>query len=146
MRYRETGNVHPAFYARLNVTIAFLRRQYGLEFLDETFRRAARDVYRSIRENLSRGDPAQLVEHWTYFLDREHGEYEIERSGDEIRITVHRCPAIAYLQREGIKPDAAFCRQTIVMNNALADGSPFEIATEVVDEGRCVQTIRRVRS
>ena len=60
-------------------------------------------------------------------------------------MTVQRCPAIAYLQGRGIEIDPAFCRQTVVLNAALAEGTPFDIVTEVLGGGRCVQTIRRVK-
>ena len=145
MRYRETGQVHLDFHRTTNGTIAYLRKTHGLEFLDEVFRRTARDVYRSIREDLLRGDPEQLVEHWAYFFDREGGEYDIERSGDEIRLIVRRCPAVAYLEGRGIEVDPEFCRQTLAVNQALAEGTPFEITTEVLGNAQCVQTLRRVR-
>ncbi|MBM4039910.1 MAG: hypothetical protein FJ290_15505 [Planctomycetes bacterium] len=145
MRYRDTGQVHLDFHRTTNGTIAYLRKRYGQEFLDEVLRRVARDVYRSIREDLRRGDPEQLVEHWAYYLDREAGDYTIERQADVIRLTIHRCPAVAYLRERGIEPDPAFCRQTIVVNAALAEGSPFVLTTEVTGDSQCVQTLRRVR-
>ena len=143
MRYRETGEVHMDFHRTTNGTIAYLRTQYGQDFLDGVFRRTSHDVYRAIHEDLKSGDPEHLVEHWQYFFDREKGEYEIEREGDDIRMTVTKCPAIAYLKNRGIEIDPAFCRQTVVVNEALAEGSPFEITTDVQGGGRCVQTIRR---
>ena len=145
MRYKETGEVHMDFHRTTNESIAYLRKTYGEQFLDELFRRMAHDVYRSIHADLKRGDPEQLIAHWSYFFDREKGEYLIERNDDEIRMTVNRCPAIAYLQGRHIKTDPAFCRQTVVVNAALAEGTPFEITTEVLGGGRCVQTIRRVK-
>ena len=143
MRYKETGQVHMDFHRTTNGTIAYLRQKYGDDFVDEVFRRTAHNVYRSIWEDLKRGDPGQLIEHWTYFFDREGGEYALDREGDETRLTVTRCPAVAYLQNKGIEGDPAFCRQTVVINTALAEGSPFEIDTEVAGDGRCVQTVRR---
>jgi len=143
MRYAETGEVHIDFHRTTNGTIAYLREKYGQDFLDDTFRRTARDVYRSIREDLLREDKEQLVEHWTYYFDREGGEYDIEREGDDVRLTVSRCPAISHLQKSGLEVDPAFCRQTTVINEALAEGSPFQVDTEVLGGGRCVQTIRR---
>jgi hypothetical protein len=143
MRYRETGEVHIDFHRSTNGTIAYLRDKYGREFLDETFRRTAHDVYRAIHEDLAQGNPEHLVEHWTYYFDREGGQYTLERTDDEIRFTVHRCPAIAYLQSRGIAVDPDFCRQTVVINDTLAEGTPFEVKTEVLGGGRCVQTIRR---
>ena len=145
MRYRETGQVHMDFHRSTNGTIAYLRKKYGLRFLDEVFRRTAHDVYRSIHQDLKRGDPEQLVEHWRYFFDREKGGCKIERKKDEIRMTVRRCPAIAYLKRRRLKIDPAFCRQTAAMNKAWSEGAPFNITTKVLGGGRCVQTIRRVK-
>ena len=146
MRYKETGNVHMDFYRTLNATISYLRRKYGMELLDKTFRRTATDVYRSIREDLLKGNPQQLIRHWEYFLKREGGEYTIKKLGDAVIMTVNRCPAVDYLTRKGIKIDTAFCRQTVVINLALAEGTPFEINTQVIGSGRCIQTIRRRKS
>jgi predicted ArsR family transcriptional regulator len=143
MRYRDSGPLHLDFHRTTNGTIAYLRKQHGEEFLKETFRRTARDVYRAIREDLARGNAEPLVEHWSYYFDREGGEYTIERSDETIVLRVAKCPAIAYLQSRGIEIDPAFCLQTVVVNEALAEESPFEIITEVLGKGRCVQTIRR---
>lgn len=143
MRYRDTGEVHLDFHRTTNGTIAYLRQHYGREVLDETFRRTAQDVYRALHEDLKRGDPEPLVEHVTYYMAREGGACRVERTEDTIRLIVDRCPAIAYLQRKGIAIDPDFCRQTVVMNDAWSEGTPFLITTEVLGDGRCVQTIRR---
>ena len=146
MRYKETGRVHMDFHRTTNGTIRYLRENYGDEFLDEVLRRTAEDVYRSIHEDLKAGNPEQLIEHWSYYFDREGGGYEIKRDGDTVTMTVSKCPAIAYLGSRKNDVDQAFCRQTVAINEALADGTPFEIATEVLGDGRCVQTIRRRQS
>jgi len=143
MRYRDEGQVHMDFHRTTNGTIAYLRESFGQDFLDETLRRTGQDVYRSIREDLERGDPLQLLEHWVYYFDREQGEYSLCRDENQTRLEVHRCPAIAYLQSRGIAVDPAFCRQTIVINETLAKNSPFTLETQVLGEGRCVQTLRR---
>ncbi len=143
MRYKETGNLHMDFHRTMNETISYLRKKYGARFLDETFKRTARDVYRSIRQDLLEGSTQQLIEHWKYFFEREGSNYVIENRGDTIKMTVNRCPAIDYLQKKGIKIDPAFCRQTIVVNSALAAGTLFQINTKVLGTGRCVQTLRR---
>ena len=143
MRYQETGEIHLDFHRSTNGTIDYLSKSYGREFLDETFRRTARDVYRAIHEDLKAGNPEHLVQHWTHFLDREGGRYTIERKDNEIRFVVHECPAIAYLKKRGIPIAQDFCRQTIVINDTLAKGTPFEVTTDVLGDGKCVQTIRR---
>jgi hypothetical protein len=143
LRYHETGPLHRDFHRTTNGTIAYLRKTHGLRMLDAILRHVAQDVYRSIHEDLKRGDPEQLVKHWRHFFRREKGRITIRRKGTEIRMTVQECPAIAYLRLRGIAIDPAFCRQTVTVNNALAEGTPFTITTEVLGEGRCVQTIRR---
>ncbi len=143
LRYQETGEVHLDFHRSANGTIAYLRDTYGHAFLEETLRCTAQNVYVAIRNALKAGDPEQLVEHWIYFFEREGGQYLLERKDDEIRFIVQRCPAIAYLKGRGIAIDRDFCRQTVVINDALAEGTPFEVTTEVMAGGKCVQTIRR---
>ena len=145
MRYQETGQVHMDFHRATNGTLMYLRKKYGQEFVDEIVRRTARDVYRAIHEDLERGNPEHLLEHWTYFFDREGGEYEVQRGGDDISFVVKCCPAIAYLQKRGLEIDPDFCRATVVLNETLAEGTSYEVATEVQGGGRCVQTIRRIR-
>jgi len=143
MRYRETGAVHLDFHRTVNGTITYLREHYGVEFLDEILRRVAHDVYREIRADLMAGNPEHLLEHWTYFLTRDGGQFTVERTAGEIRVTVQRCPAAAYLQQRGIPLDPAFRRQTTVLNAALGEGTPFEVTTEVLNDLQYIQTIRR---
>jgi len=144
MRYRETGQVHMDFHRTMNGTIAYLRTKYGLQFLDKVLRRTAHGVYHAIHEDLKHGDPEPLIAHWTYFFGREDGQYTITRRDGVVRMDVQKCPAVAYLQECGIPVDPEFCRQTVVVNQALAEGTPFEITTDVLGGGRCVQTVRRI--
>lgn len=143
MRYREIGQVHLDFHRSTNGIIAWLRKTYGVEMVDEVLRRTARDVYRAIREDLMAGNPEHLVEHWTYFLEREGGEFTVEREDNAIRVAVHRCPAANYLKGKGVALDEAFRRQTTVLNEALCEGTPFEVITEILDDQRYTETVRR---
>ncbi len=145
MRYHETGQVHMDFHRTMNGTIAYLRRRYGVEMVDEVMRRTARDVYCAIRSDLMAGNPDHLVEHWIYYLEREGGDYTLERDTHTIRVMVHRCPAADYLKQCGVSLDEAFRRQTTVLNEALCEGTPFEVETEVIDDTRYIETIRRRR-
>ena len=143
MRYKDTGNVHMDFHRTMNGTISYLREHYGVEFLDNILRQTAHDVYAAIRKDLMAGNPEHLVEHWTHYLDREKGEYRVVRENDAISVIVERCPAASYLKESNIELDPSFRRQTTVLNEALAEDTPFEISTEVIDDTRYIQTIRR---
>jgi hypothetical protein len=145
MRYRDAGEVHLDFHRTMNGTIAYLRQRYGVEFIDEVISRTAQDVYREIRADLMAGDAEHLLLHWTFYLQREGGEFTVDRGEDEIQVTVHECPAAAYLLRRGISLDPAFRRQTTQLNEALAAGTPFEIVTDVLSDVSYRQTIRKRR-
>lgn len=146
LRYAEQGELHKDFYRTLNGTIAYLRRRYGVEFLDETLRRMGRDVYAAIRAELMKGNPEHLVEHWLHFFGREAGDVRLVRAGQSITLKVSRCPAVHYLLDRNVDVDPCFCRQTEVVNRALCEGTPFDITTNVTGPGRCEQTIRRKRT
>lgn len=143
LRYQETGNTHLDFHGALNTTIDFIVDNYGTEVLHEIFGRVGRDVYADLRAHLLAGDSGELVKHWRYFFDRENGDYDIEVGADEIVLTVNRCPAYAHVQKIAPKVSEHFCDQTIKTNEALADGSPFTISTEITGEASCRQVIRR---
>ena len=142
LRYCETDELHRDFHRSLNGTIAHVRKTHGMKFLADIFKATAQQVYQSIWNDLKRGDTAQLVAHWRHFFDREGGRYRIREKDGEIELRVTRCPAIAYLRKEGIRVDRAFCSQTRCMNAAWSEDTPFRIETTVLGNGQCRQVIR----
>ncbi len=143
LRYRETGELHKDFHGSMNAAVEYVGSRYGREGLRKVFTATARQVYRSIYEGLKRGDWSELVEHWRYFMDREGAEYALEVTEDAVVLTVRRCPAVAHLRKLGLTPSAFFCDQTVLLNEAWCEGTPFEAGTEITGEGRCVQIIRK---
>jgi hypothetical protein len=146
MRYRDTGNVHMDFHLGTATTISYILEEYGMSFLEELFRRTARDVYRDILSSLQAGDAEPLLEHWTYYMDREGGEYKLLRNGETAVLEVKKCPAVAHLRSRGESPDRHFCLQTILINKAWSQDTPFRIETDVTGDGACRQTVRRIRA
>ena len=116
-----------------------------METLEEIFRRTAQRVYRDMYERLKEGDTEALAEHWEYYLQREGGEYTITREKGQTTLTISRCPAIAYLREHGFVPDEAFCKTTRMLNEGFSEGTPFRITTEILGDGKCIQTIRERR-
>jgi len=143
LRYQETGNVHLDFHGAANTTIDFIVERFGIEAMDAIFRSVGRNVYSDIRAHLVQGDPDELVRHWHHFFEREGADYDIAVEDKAIVLTVRRCPA--YMHVKAIAPEVSdhFCDQTIRTNEAMAEGSPFEITTEITGEGSCRQVIRR---
>lgn len=143
LRYAEEGEVHLDFHGATNTTIDFIIARYGQAALDEIFRKVGKDVYRSIREDLVAGDSAQLVNHWRHFFEREDCDYDIAVGEEEIVLTVRRCTAWHHVAKLVGAPSPHFCDQTARTNEALAEGSPFVLDTDVTGPGRCRQVLRR---
>ena len=143
LRYQEDGNVHLDFHGAVNTTINFIVERYGVGALHEIFRRVGTDVYRDLRSHLMAGDRDELVRHWQHFFTREGADFDIAIGNDEIVMTVRRCTAWHHVQKIHGKVAEQFCDQTIVVNNALAEGTPFAIETTVTGPGSCRQVIRR---
>ncbi|MFA6567948.1 MAG: hypothetical protein WCS96_07020 [Victivallales bacterium] len=145
MRYRDTGNVHLDFHGAVNTTVNYIVKNFGIEALHEIFFRTGRDVYKSIRENLSRGDYSELVEHWAYYFDREKGKYRIIREKDRVILHVDECPAVRQVKRLGLDLSPHFCDQTEHVNRGMCHNTGFEMETVKTGECSCIQTLRRTK-
>ena len=143
LRYNEDGNVHLDFHGATNTTIEFIVSRYGLEAMHEIFRNVGRDVYQDIRRHLAAGDANEVVKHWRHFFERENADFDITVGEDEIVMTVRHCPAWHHVNKIAPSVSPHFCDQTIVTNNAMAEGTPFVIETNATGDGACTQVIRR---
>lgn len=143
LRYQEEGNVHLDFHGAVNTTIDFIVERYGVEVLHQIFEKMGKDVYVDIRQHMLDGDANELVKHWRYFFDRESADYDIAVGEEEIVLTVRRCTAYHHVAKIAPSVSAHFCDQTIKVNEAIAEGSPYRIDTEITGPGACRQVIRR---
>jgi hypothetical protein len=135
MRYRDTGNVHKDFHLATNTSIQFVLRTYGMEFLRELFRRTAQEVYRDIYDSLKRGEWKPLLEHWTYYYEREQGKYEVTPADGGFIFLVQECPAVRHLRERSIPVTSDFALQETLMNDGWSAETPFQISTEILGEG-----------
>jgi hypothetical protein len=143
LRYAEEGEVHLDFHGATNTTIEFIIARYGVEAMNEIFRKVGKDVYASMHADLVAGDSAQLVAHWRHFFTREDCDYDIAVGADEIVLTVRHCTAWHHVAKLVGAPARQFCDQTVRTNEALAEGSPFSLDTEITGPGSCRQVLRR---
>ena len=143
LRYQSKGEVHKDFHGLTCATLHYLIDNYGEEALVEVLAATAQKVYKTIHDGLKNEDPDELVEFWQYYFEREQGEFSIEKTADEIRLTVKNCPALRHLVTLEQEPDPILCRGTAIFNNALAAGSPYELCTEKTGDFSCVQTLRK---
>ena len=145
MRYKETGNVHLDFHGAVNTTINYIVNNYGVKSLHDIFFKTGRDVYKSIRMNLSKGDCSELLEHWKYYFDREKGKYRIVKGRSSVTLHVDECPAVRQVKKLGLAPSPNFCDQTEFVNRGICHKTGYVIETVKTGECSCVQTLRRVK-
>ena len=143
LRYKSTGEVHKDFHGLTCATLHYLIDQYGHEAMETVIRKTAQEVYKTIHEALKAGDTAELEEYWAYYLDRENGEFSIEKTEDSIRLIVKNCPALQHLVKLEQQPDHILCEATALFNTALTEGSPFESVLEETGTFSCIQTLKR---
>ena len=143
LRYVSEGEVHKDFHGLTCATLHYLIDNYGREAVLEVMRNTACKVYKTIHEGLQKGDCSELLEYWEYYLKRENGSFDIEKLGDEIRLTVKDCPALRHLVKLEQQPDKILCEATGIFNEALCEGSAYTITTESTGDFSCVQTLKK---
>ena len=143
LRYSDKGNVHMDFHGATNTTIEFIIKKYGIETMNDIFKKVGNVVYKDIKKHIQSGNIEMLAKHWKHFFDREGADYSISIKKDEIILIVKRCTAYEHVKKlEGtVSPN--FCDQTIKTNEAIAEGTPYEITTEILGEASCKQIIRK---
>ena len=143
LRYHDKGNVHMDFHGATNTTIEFIIKKYGIEVMNDIFSKVGKDVYKDLHLHIKNGDIKVLAEHWQHYFNREGADFDIDIKNDEIILTVHRCAAYEHVKKITGFISPNFCDQTIKTNEALAEGTSFEINTEILGEASCRQIIRR---
>ena len=89
LRYNDQGNVHMDFHGATNTTIDFIIKKYGIDTMNDIFKKVGNDVYADIKEHINAGNINMLAEHWQHFFDREGADYSISVKEDEIILTVN---------------------------------------------------------
>ncbi len=143
MRYKDTGELHMDFHGATNTTIDYIVEHFGEDALTEIFSRVGKDVYKSIHEGLKNDDLSELIEHLEYYFDREKGEFTLTENDNGFVLEVKKCPAVEHIKKCGFELSSHFCRQTIDVNNAMCEGTPWQCETEVMEPGVCRQTFSR---
>ena len=49
LRYNDQGNVHMDFHGATNTTIDFIIKKYGIETMNDIFKKVGNDVYADIK-------------------------------------------------------------------------------------------------
>ena len=131
------------FHGATNTTIEFIIDKYGIDTMNDIFKKVGNNVYKNIKDHIKKGNIKMLAKHWQHFFDRENADYNISINDEEIILTVNRCTAYEHVRKLVGNVSPNFCDQTIKTNEALAEDTPYEIKTEILGEAACRQTIRK---
>lgn len=137
-------NVHKDFHGALSHGLSFLRERFGPEGMREFLEGLAETVYRPLVDDLRARGLSALEDHWARVFELERGDVSIERTGDELVLNVHRCPALAHLRARGYPIADTFCEHTRIVNDAVCRAAGYVAEVDYDQEaGRCVQRFRR---
>ena len=109
LRYQESNELHRDFHGSANLAIHYLAENYGVEAAKGVLRKTGREVYKSIHDKLAAGDDSELVEHLSWFANREGARYRLEVAPGEVVFEMLECPAIRHLRQLGVAPDELTC-------------------------------------
>ena len=144
LRYAYTGELHRDFHASILDGVNYMIDNYGEAAAREVLYETGTKVYRQMHEKLVRGDSSELIAYWRHYFGREGGKWTLEeRPAGGAVLTVGDCPALRHLEKRGIAGGKRTCWATRVLNEALCDGSPFEIALAETGDFSCRQELRR---
>ena len=144
LRYACKGELHKDFHASILDGINYMLDNYGEESIRRILFTTGTKVYRQMHEKLVRGDSSELLAYWRHYFGREGGKWTLEeRPAGGAVLTVGDCPALRHLEKRGISGGKRTCWATRVLNEALCDGSPFEIVLAETGDFACRQELRR---
>lgn len=144
LRYKSEGEVHKDFHGLFCSTLHYLAENYGIESVQEILYKTAQDVYGSMRERLKGGDFDELAEYWEYYLKREQGVFELVKKNNGLCLTVKKCPAQEHLKALGREPDSILCEATRIFNQALCEGTGYELSCLQTGPCSCVQELKQM--
>jgi predicted ArsR family transcriptional regulator len=142
LRYQEDNELHLDFHGTTNTTLNYIAENYGVDSLKAILRKTGRDVYKSIRSKLAKGDASELIEHLNWFFYREKGKYNLTVKDDEIIFEVLECPAHRHLKALGLEISPYSCLQTSEVNAGMCEDTPWTSSVEIIEPGRCIQKFK----
>lgn len=140
------ANVHKDFHGALSYGIQFLESAYGAEGLRDFLAGLAETVYKPLVEDLRAHGLDALERHWRTVFELEGGDVALDRDGDALVLTVHRCPAICHMREHHYAVADSFCEHTRLLNEAVCRAAGYKSSTEYdQNAGRCVQRFWKAR-
>jgi hypothetical protein len=133
MERRASDNeyLHKDFHGALSCALDYLSDNYGEEAVRDYLRKFTRSFYAQLIADIKTRGLIAIKEHYEKVYQIEGGKAEFNLTGDELAITVEKCPAITHLRENSRTVSPLFYETTRTVNEALCEGTPF--ASELLD-------------
>ena len=60
LRYNDGGNVHMDFHGATNTTIEFIINKYGIDTMNDIFKKVGNDVYKDIKDHIKNAKVSRI--------------------------------------------------------------------------------------
>ncbi len=127
MTRRASDNVylHRDFHCALNLSLEYLRVNFGVDAARDYLRRFAAACHAPLQAELRRRGLPALREYFEEIYRREGGRVRISGDENELRIAVEQCPAVEHIRRQGGLPSALYADTTRIVNESICRDTPF---------------------
>lgn len=136
----EQTYFHPDFHHLMHFLLRYFDAHLGRQQTEHFLSRVARTVYAPLIARLrTEGLPA-LERHWRSVFTAEGGRFTLDYERETLVLTVHRCPAVTFLQEQDNPPDERFCLSTSVVIRSICAAAGYACScVPHTPSARCVQ-------
>ncbi len=126
---------HRDFHSSMNMGIAYLGNNYGLEAVREYLTRYTEKVYKPVIADIQHRGLAALEETIleTYKKERCPDAVKTFRTEDTLTVDVAYCPGVKHLRATGREVSAWYPHTTEVVMEALAKAGGFQFTLDAYD-------------
>lgn len=130
---------HADFYFAINATFRFVLAGFGVEKLREYWGDLGKGYFKPVSDQWQRQGLAGVAAYWRTFFAAEPGsDVQVVELGEEVRLEVRRCPAIAHLRESGREIVPCFCQHCYFVSEAIAEPAALTVRIQG-GNGSCVQ-------
>ena len=132
--------LHKDFHGALCYGIKYLDDHFGPEATAEYLRQVGRSYYSLLTKDLQRDGLPALEMHWNQVFTQEGGKFEMKYEDGTLVLSVHECPAVAHLKKNGQLFTNRYCETTVVVNDTICREAGYAASCAYEPgAGRCIQ-------
>jgi len=135
--------LHKDFHIGLNFGIGYIAKLHGDSAVVVYLREYASVFHKPLKDAVAQYGLVALEDYFRKLYETEEAADDIlfERSEDELKIFIEKCPAITHIRKSGNEIAPMFIETTRTVNEEIVQGSPyaFELISFDIDTGKSEQ-------